>query len=225
MKKKRSLSSDGVVSWNERGISTFISMIAAAEPLPAGGSAAALAGTLGAALGEMMAGLTEGRAEFAPVQDQVVEIHKKLAGLRNELQGLIREDAAVYQSLLEAIRMPRETESQRAARASAIEACARGATDTPLRTARAVLVVLECLKTLIEIGNPNARCDAAVGAQLAYASLKGAQYNILANTRTLKDKAFAADCRSEISALLLKGAGILKHVDSMVAARDGRTAT
>ena len=78
----------------------------------------------------------------------------------------------------------------------------RGATDTPLRTARAAFEVLECLKVLVEMGNPNARSDAAVGAQLAYASLKGAQYNILTNIRALKDESFVDGCRTEISDLM-----------------------
>jgi formiminotetrahydrofolate cyclodeaminase len=197
-------------------VDAFLSQVAAAVPLPGGGSVAALAGALAAALGEMMAGLTEGREKFASVQSQVMSAHAKLAGLRYTLRALVQEDAKAYQSLLDAIRMPRETEEQTARRAEAVQKAVRGATETPLRTARAAFEALECLKTLIEIGNPNARSDAAVGAQLAYASIKGAQYNILTNILVLKDVSFAGSCRAEISDLLARSREDLRRIDAMI---------
>ena len=202
--------------WQGEGMDAFVSSVAAAAPLPGGGSVAALTGALAAALGEMIAGLTEGRERFAPVQTQVVDIHAKLTECRSVLQTLVQEDSAAYQALLNAIRLPRETEEQRAVRAGAVEQAVRGATETPLRTARAVFKALEYLKTLIEVGNPNARCDAAVGAQLAFASLKGAQYNILINIRMLKDESFAGSCRLEISDLIGRGQEILRHIDKRI---------
>ena len=198
------------------GMDEFVSMVAAAVPLPGGGSVAALAGTLAAALGEMMAGLTEGRGKFASVQPLVMDIHATLAVYHDELRGLVQEDAEAYQALLNAIRLPRESEDQRAIRSDLVEKAVRGATETPLRTARAAFGVLECLKTLIELGNPNAKCDAAVGAQLAYASLKGACYNILTNIRALKDATFAGSCRTEISELLRKAHDVLQHIDALI---------
>ena len=195
----------------------FVARVAEAVPLPGGGSVAALTGALAAALGEMMAGLTEGRAQFASVQVQVADIHAKLTDCRSVLRTLVQEDSAAYQILLNAIRLPRETEEQRVVRAGSIEQALRGATETPLRTARAVLEALEYLKTLIEVGNPNARSDAAVGAQLAYASLKGAQYNILTNIRALKDVSFADSCRSEISDLIRRGQETLRYIDKRIA--------
>jgi formiminotetrahydrofolate cyclodeaminase len=194
----------------------FVARVAAAVPLPGGGSVAALTGALAAALGEMMAGLTERREQFASVQPRVADIHAKLTDCRSVLQALVQEDSAAYQALLTAIRLPRETEEQRAVRAGAVEQALRGATETPLRTARAAYEILEYLKTLIEVGNPNARSDAAVGAQLAYASLKGAQYNILTNIRALKDASFANSCRWEISDLIGRGQEILDHIDKRV---------
>ena len=161
--------SDSAEDLRRKGMEAFVARVAAAVPLPGGGSVAALTGALAAALGEMMAGLTEGREQFASVQVQVADIHAKLTACRSDLRTLVQEDSAAYQALLNAIRLPRETEEQRAVRAGAVEQALRGATETPLRTARAAFEALEYLKTLIEVGNPNARSDAAVGAQLAYA--------------------------------------------------------
>jgi formiminotetrahydrofolate cyclodeaminase len=198
------------------GLDEFIESVAAAEPLPGGGSVAALAGSLAAALGEMISGLTEGRRKFAAVELQVREIHAKLKRLRKTLVLLVQEDSAAFKSLLDAIKLPKDTDEEKIRRDNAIERAAHSATETPIRTARAVSEVLEHLKILIEIGNANAICDAAVGAQLAYASLKGAQYNILANIAGLKDISYSAGCREEISNLVQNGQRILQQIEEAV---------
>jgi len=200
----------------EQGMDAFVSKVAAAAPLPGGGSVAALAGALAAALGEMMAGLTEGREKFLSVQPIVRDAHARVAVLRDTLRALVSEDAEAYRLLLNALRMPRDTEEQRIKRTEAVQCAVRGATDTPLRTARAAFEVLECLRVLIEVGNPNARSDAAVGAQMAYASLKGAQYNVLTNIRALNDASFAGTCRAEISDLLARGQETLRQIDAII---------
>jgi len=200
----------------EEGMDAFVSKVAAAAPLPGGGSVAALAGALAAALGEMMAGLTEGREKFLSVQLIARDAHAKVAVLRDTLRALVSEDAEAYRLLLNALRMPRDTEEQRIKRTEAVQCAVRGATDTPLRTARAAFEVLECLRVLIEVGNPNARSDAAVGAQMAYASLKGAQYNVLTNIRALNDASFAGTCRAEISDLLARGQETLRQIDAII---------
>jgi methenyltetrahydrofolate cyclohydrolase len=195
------------------GIDDFVLSVAAANPIPAGGSATAFAGALAAALGEMTAGLTEGREKFAHVQPQVLEIHTRLTRLRKTLRALVDEDAMAFKSLLNALKLPRGTALQRSARAKAIERCTRSATITPLQTARAALEVLENLNILIGIGNPNARCDVAAGVQMAYAALKSGQYNVLANIRGMRNSSFARNCRAEISGLVRRGQKILSRVD------------
>ena len=215
MKKPRSRKSDPAQGQNREKIADFLSNLAAANPFLAGGSAAALAGAFAAALGEMMAGLTEGREKFASVQHRVQEIHKRLTQLREILHALVEEDSIAFKSLLDAMKLPREPDEQRTARDEAIESSGRGATDTPLRTARAALEVLEHLNILIEIGNPHAICDVAAGAQLAHAALKSGQYNVLANIRDMKDIAFVESCRSEISDLARRGEEILNHIDGL----------
>jgi formiminotetrahydrofolate cyclodeaminase len=196
------------------GLDEFISGVAAAKPVPGGGCVAALTGSLAAALGEMMAGLTEGRAKFAGVEPQVQKIHATLAGLRSALRALVQEDANAFQALLDAIRLPKGTAEERV-RSVAIEQALREATLTPLRIARAAAEVLECMTVLMEIGNPNAKCDLAVGAQMAYASLRGVQYNILSNISGLKEMSFIESCRLEISDLVRRGKSALKKIDEM----------
>ncbi len=201
----------------EQGLDEFLSSVATSEPQPGGGSVAALAGSLAAALGEMMSGLTEGRKKFALVESRVREIHSRLEHLRTALRELVQEDSAAFKSLMDAMRLPKGTEQEKAARHMAIQQATRNATETPLRTARAASEVIEYLRILVEIGNPNARCDAAVGAQMAYVSIKGAQYNVLANIAGLTDASFSDTCRAEISDLVQRGQSTLQQIDEMVA--------
>ena len=198
-----------------QGMDGFISSVAMATPAPGGGSVAALAGALAAALGEMMAGLTEGRKQFASAEPQVLEIHEKLIHLRAKLQALIQEDPAAFELFLEAVRLPRKTSEEKSIRETAMESAAKQATLTPLRTARAVAEILEHESVLARLGNPNARCDLAVGAQLAFAALKGMRYNIVANTAGLNDRLFAEQARAEISDLIRKGQESLDQIDRM----------
>jgi glutamate formiminotransferase/formiminotetrahydrofolate cyclodeaminase len=202
----------------EQGLDEFLSSLAAAEPAPGGGSAAALAGALAAALGEMMSGLTEGRNQFASAGPQVREIHARLTNLRSTLRILVQEDSAAFKSLLDALKLPKGTDEEKAARREAIECATRSATETPLRTARAASEILEHMRALAEIGNPNAKCDVAVGAQLAYASLKGAQYNVLANIPGLRDTPLAESFRREALDLVRRGREALQRIDEMAAA-------
>lgn len=196
--------------------SFILSVARPRPPLPGGGSVAALAGALAAALGEMMSSLTEGRPEYAPVDARVREIHSRLTEFRSALQDLMVEDETAFRALMDALRLPKETEAQRCARNEILEKATRKAIETPLRNARAACEVLECMEFLVEVGNPNARADAAVGAQLAYTSLKGAQYSILANIPGTRDKAFAENCRAEVGDLVRRGQAILQNVDGIM---------
>jgi methenyltetrahydrofolate cyclohydrolase len=197
-------------------IGEFADRVAGASPFPGGGSVAALAGSLAAALGEMMAGLTEGRVKYSSIDSRVREIHQELKDTRNELKNLVQQDTAAFQSLMDAMKLPKNLEKDKSERAEAIENATKRATETPLRTARAAFRVLERLHILIGIGNPNARSDVAVGAQLAWAALKGAQYNVLCNIRSIKDRAFAELSRVETANLAQRAQEILQQINSMM---------
>jgi glutamate formiminotransferase / formiminotetrahydrofolate cyclodeaminase len=196
------------------GIEEFAADVATPEAVPGGGSVAALAGALAAALGEMTAGLTEGKKEYQAVELQARELHVNLANARKRLQELIWTDSAAYQAALDAHRLPNETEQQMAARRQAIEQAMRGATQVPLRTAQAALNVLESLQVLISIGNKSARSDAAAGAHLAFAAIKGCQYATLFNIAGLQDKEFARSCRAEFSDIASKARELIQNIDA-----------
>jgi glutamate formiminotransferase / formiminotetrahydrofolate cyclodeaminase len=195
------------------GTGDFVAKVAAPDPAPGGGSVAAMAGSLAAALGEMVSGLTVGRKKYEAVQDRVREIQAALSKTRKELDALVQEDADAYGAVMAALKMSKETPEQKAARSEALEAATRRATEVPLRTVRLASSLLPHIETLIQIGNTNARSDAAAGAQLAFAALKAGQYNVLINIGGLKDKAFAEASRVEAARLASEGQTILARID------------
>jgi glutamate formiminotransferase/formiminotetrahydrofolate cyclodeaminase len=194
--------------------SDFVARVASPGPVPGGGSVAAHAGALAAALGEMVAGLTEGRKNYEAVEERVRNIHRELSAARNELLQLVREDAEAYRKVVEALRLPKDSDQEKRARAAAIEQATRLATETPLRTARQAAAALAQLEALVEIGNPNARSDAAAGAQLAFSALKAAQYNVLTNLPGLSDDGFSRRCRDEAGELARRGVDLLARIDA-----------
>jgi glutamate formiminotransferase / formiminotetrahydrofolate cyclodeaminase len=198
------------------GLDEFVASVAAPEAVPGGGSVSAFAGSLAAALGSMVCGLTENRDKFKSVEPRVKQLHQDLFQVQNTLHELIREDSEAYQQVMEAYKLPKETEGQKAARSAAIQNATRKATDAPLRTAKAAAKAAEWLYELTQIGNPNAKSDAAVGVQLACAALKGAQYNVLINLPGIKDADFAQKCRAEAVDLALRADEVLRRLDAVM---------
>lgn len=200
----------------DESLADFVSAVAAPEAVPGGGSVAAHAATLAAALGEMVAGLTEGKKKYQAVEAQVQELRRQLSEARSVLHRLVADDSHAYQGVMAALKLPKSSAEQKAARAAALEQATRTATEVPMQTARRTASVLHALGTLAEIGNANARSDAATGAQLAFAALKGAQYNVLINLAGIGDQAFAAACRNEVGEIVRTAQEITARIDSMM---------
>jgi len=185
-----------------QAVMDFAAEIASGKPSPGGGAAAAHVASLGAALGEMIAHLTEGREKFKDVQGEVGELLAELTGLRLRLAGAAADDAASFGRVIEARRLPQRTEDEKRVRANKLEEALKGAATVPLEVAGVAVRVLELLETLSEIGNPNALSDAATGAQLSLAAVASARYNVLVNTAEIEDEEFALEHRSRAEDLL-----------------------
>ncbi len=200
----------------DSGLDGYLASVAYAEPVPGGGSVGAMAGSLAAALGIMVAGLTLGKKKFEAVKVQIQDLHGKLAHAQKHLQELAQEDAESYREVMAALSLPKETEAEKARRSEAIQIATRYATEVPLRTARAALDVMQWLEILIEVGIPSAKSDAATGVQMSSAALKGAQYNVLVNIRGLRDTTFVEKCRTEVNELAARSRRILEHIDDLM---------
>jgi glutamate formiminotransferase/formiminotetrahydrofolate cyclodeaminase len=192
----------------------FVMDVASGEPTPGGGAAAAHAASLGAALGEMIARLTQGRRKFEDVQDEVRDVLAELTPLRSRLARAVTEDAASFGRVMEARRINQGTEEERRERANKLEEALKGATVIPLEVAGVALQVLGLLETLSEIGNPNALSDAATGAQLSLAAVASARYNVLVNTAHIEDEEFAVEHRSRADDLLERAREIAARIEA-----------
>ncbi len=169
-------------------LSGFVASVGAATPAPGGGSVAALAGSLAAALTQMVAGLTMGRKKYAGVEGEMKTLALEAAALSNELQGLIKLDADAYGEVMSAYKLPKDDATQLTARQEAIERGLLLAAEVPLSTVKACAKVAELAARAATLGNSNAVSDAGVAALLAEAGAKGAAYNVQINVASLSDR-------------------------------------
>ena len=167
----------------------FLAAVASAEPVPGGGSVAAYAGALGAALTRMVTQLTLGKKKYAAVEPEIADIASSAKALMEKLEGLVASDAVVYSAVSAAYKMPKGTEAEIDARKQAITTALLAASEVPLETARACAGVADLAAAVAEKGNSNAITDAGVAALLADAGCKGAAYNVRINVASLDDRA------------------------------------
>jgi formiminotetrahydrofolate cyclodeaminase len=167
----------------------LLDRLSSSDPVPGGGSAAALAGAMGAGLVSMVAALTVGRTETPDDKSAVREIGEAAGKLRDELVDLAERDSTAYQAFVDARHLPRETDDQRAARTAAMGAAIVQAAEVPLRTARAAMKCLHLARRIAPIGNRNAVSDAGVAALLSSTAVRGAILNVRTNLPHLPDEA------------------------------------
>ena len=167
----------------------WIDELAGGSPVPGGGSAAALAGALGAALVAMVARLTIGRKAYADAQTRATAILAEADRLRGELRRLVDEDALAYTAVSQAYKIPKDDP----ARVKAIDEGLLGAARVPLRVATLADQVRRLAAEMAQIGNKNARSDAKVAEGLARAAITGAVENVRVNVESLSDPALGRD--------------------------------
>ncbi len=181
----------------------LVKRMATSDPVPGGGSAAALAGAMGAALIHMVVELTIGRPGTESDAGQLTEIGLATAQFQSELMGLVDADAVAYGAVVQSRRLPNSTDRERETRRVQFDAAIREAVRAPLAVARAASEVLELATRLAPIGNRNAISDVGVGAMLASTGLRGAALNVEINLPMVKgDEALRNNAAAEIRALL-----------------------
>ena len=184
----------------------FSERLASREPTPGGGSAAALAGALGAGLVSMVCNFTVGREKYADVEERMQAVLARSEELRRELEQAVEDDVAAYGSYSEAQRMPRESEDEQSAREAALDAALRESTVVPLGVAERCAELLSLAVQAAELGNRFLISDAAVGAELAAAALSSAELNVRLNLGGIEDEEFARGVRERLDAVS-EGAG------------------
>ena len=180
----------------------FVGKLAEGTPVPGGGSAGALCGALGAALCSMVSNLTFGREHFKPAWDEMKYIGEEAEALAGHYLDLVDGDAAAYQEVVAASRLPRKTEEERNARLEALQEALKTAALVPLETLRAAEKLMRLAKPAIERGNPNAVTDAGAALHLARAAAAVAMANVRINLLSIEDENFVGKCRREINEVM-----------------------
>jgi len=178
-------------------LGAFVASVASPSPTPGGGTVAAHAGALAAALAQMVAGLTAGKKKYADVDAEMRQVGLDAAALATELSALATRDAEAYGAVAAAYRMPKEPAEAAAARAAAVARALIGAAEVPLLTCRACERVAALAALVATKGNTNAVSDAGVAALLADAACRGAAYNVRINVAALDDRAPGAPMSEE----------------------------
>lgn len=182
----------------DQPIQQFLDELASKASTPGGGSAAAIMGAMGAALGSMVGNFTVGKKGYEDVDAEVREILDQCEALRDKLTGMIKADIDVFNQVMGAYGMPKDTDEQKAERSKAIQAALKEATDVPLDCAKAAAEVIKLSKPLAEKGNKNVISDAGVAVLAAEAALRSAALNVYINVGGIKDEDFKQSREQEL---------------------------
>ena len=183
-------------------VQAFLDELASPSPAPGGGSAAALAGAMSAALIGMVCRVTIGKPRFAAVEGELRAVLEEAEALRQQLADLAEADTQAFNQVMAAHRLAKETDEQQATRQVAIQMALRQATRIPLETASACAATLRLVGRVIAQINPNALSDAGVAALLAEAGLRGAHLNVAVNLAGIQDAEFVQAAQQELGRAL-----------------------
>jgi len=166
----------------------FLDELSSAQPTPGGGSAAAFTAAEAAALVAMVARLTIGKKKYADVEGEMIRLVEEAESLRSALTAAILRDAAAFDQLMDAFRLPKDTDDQVMKREKAVKESTFLAAEVPLETVRAALAVIELALVAVRSGNINAITDAGSAAALALAAISSGGANVRINLKGYPDE-------------------------------------
>lgn len=199
-------------------LNDFADEISRATPAPGGGSVAALAGSLGAALGAMVANLSHSKKGMEEQRDLMESTAMALQGVKDDLLRAVDADTDAFNDVLTGMRMPQGNEAEKTARTAAIQDGYKLATSVPLRTAELCLEALRHCRTMAERGLPASVTDAGVGALLSRAGVLGAIYNVRINLGSIDDADWVAAQRGQLQALATEAESLEAEVRELIEA-------
>ncbi|MCP3890223.1 MAG: glutamate formimidoyltransferase [Desulfobulbaceae bacterium] len=195
----------------------FIEEVAARSSAPGGGSVSAALAAVGIGLGSMVAKLTHGVRKFEDVQPHMMKAVPVLHGLTQQLIPMIDADTSAFNEYMEGLRMPRDTDSQKKARAAKMQSGLKTAIKVPLTTMRLGDEGWEALIEVAKYGNPASKSDTQVGAKSLETGIWGAHQNVLINMQGIKNEAYKQEVLSEAEVIMqrayIKCAEVLKILE------------
>ena len=180
----------------------FADETASESPAPGGGSISAYVGSLGMALGTMVANLSAGKRGWEDRKDFFSEWAINGQELKKALIAAVDEDTRAFNRIMEAFGLPKSNDEEKKARTQAIEEATKYACEVPYKVMELAFGGLPLLEQMIEKGNPNSITDAGVGVLCVKTAVRGAYFNVLVNAQGLKDRSFADDIKDRAQKLL-----------------------
>ena len=172
----------------------FLDKLASKEPTPGGGGAAALAGAVGIALGNMTGSLTVGKRKYAAVEEDVIELNKRAQCLRKELYELIRRDAEAFMPVSRAYGIPKSDLT----REIIMEEALKGAAEVPFQIIQKCCEALDIIAEYEKKGSAIAISDVGCAATMCKSAIESAALNVYVNTMSMKDRDYAEALNNEV---------------------------
>jgi glutamate formiminotransferase/formiminotetrahydrofolate cyclodeaminase len=196
-------------------IHAFTEEVSRATPAPGGGSIAALSGSLGAALASMVANLAQGGPD-AEKDARLIALAEQAQVLKDRLLAAVDADTNAFNAFLEARRLPDATPEQKATRQAAMQAGLKVAIDVPIDTIKACFAALEVAGEAARLGKVVSITDAAVGAQMAYAGVRGGVWNVVINLKDIVDMGYVTEMQAQCSGLLAQAGEKVAEITAFV---------
>ena len=194
----------------------FVDEVSRDTPAPGGGSVSALAGALGAALGAMVANLSIGKGEFDDRYQELCELAERAQEVKDALVRGVDEDTQAFDSVIQGMRMPKDTPEERKARDAAIQEGYKAATLVPLKTVEQCRDALAVCREMVVQATEEMISDVGTGALVARAGLIGAAYNVRINLKSINDQAWGTEIRGKLEGLVKEGEGLAREVEEFM---------
>ncbi len=194
----------------------FVDEVSRDTPAPGGGSIAALAGALSAALAAMVVNLSAGKGEYDARYEELCDLAERAQRVKDELVLAIDADTEAFNAVLQAMRLPKDTPQQKEARSAAMRAGYKSAARVPLRTAEQCFEALQLCLRAAQLGNNAVMSDAGVGALMAFAGLQGALYNMRINLPNTHDETFIAEMNAKLGNMIEEARKLCEVVQTEV---------
>lgn len=175
----------------------FADLVASNEPVPGGGSVAAVCGTLAAALSQMVANLTIGKKKYAEHEQEMNTIKEKALALKNKLIDYIEKDSLAYNKVMEAYKLPKDTEEEKEVRKLAIEEGSKLAARIPLEVAITSYEIFPLVEAIVLRGNQSAITDGLVACMLTRTAVLSAILNVRINLSSISDERFTKEYKEK----------------------------
>ena len=185
----------------ELTVKDFLNKVAGSDPVPGGGSIAALNGAIASALAAMVANLTIGKKNYADCEELMKQIAERAAGLKEEFVADVDRDSEAYDRVFACFKMPKATDEEKAARSAAIQEATKFAAQVPMEVARRAYGLMDTIAQVARKGNQNAVTDACVAMLSARNAVLAALLNVRINLSSLKDQELVARLQAEADEL------------------------